>query len=111
MPSNKGFMFVEAGVVVLAQSSLKSIIAAPGTPRPASFVNRVYPQNLTEVPSARWIWDGTGDTATCNMNITVEETFTVKCLDEPMTVYIAADNMYSATILNVTGKGNNWRRS
>jgi hypothetical protein len=28
-----------------------------------------------------------------------------------MTVYIAGDDSYTATILNVTGKGNNWKRS
>lgn len=28
-----------------------------------------------------------------------------------MLVYIAADNSYRATILNVTGNGNNWARS
>lgn len=28
-----------------------------------------------------------------------------------MTVYIAADNYYTATMLNITGSGNNWGAS
>jgi hypothetical protein len=58
--------------VIIAQSGLNSIIASPGTPRPAAYVNYNYPFSISQVPSARWIWDGTGDTPTCNMNITVE---------------------------------------
>ena len=102
---------LRAGTVVLAQSSLSSIISAPGPPRYAAYAAQVYPQNLTAVPSARWIWDGPGDTANCNMNITVEETFTIKCLNEPMKVYIAADNWYTSEILGVLGTGNNWAAS
>lgn len=81
---------------MLAQSGLNSIIAEPGAPRPAAYSQYSYPHNLSAVASARWIWDGPGNTADCNMNITVKEDFTIKCLDEPMKVYIAADNYYTS---------------
>lgn len=97
--------------VVLAQSGLKSVISEPGPPRYAEYNLYPYPHNLSAVPSARWIWDGPGTTADCNMNITVYETFTIKCLDAPMTVYIAADNYYTSEILDVLGAGNNWAAS
>lgn len=59
-------------------------------------------RNLSAVSSARWIWDDPGNTTTCNMNITVQETFTIKCLNKPMKVYIAADNW---CILNLGSTG------
>jgi hypothetical protein len=100
-----------AGTIVLAESGLNSIVSEPGPPRNAAYQNYVYPHSLSAVPSARWIWDGPGTTADCNMNITVYENFTIKCLNEPMTVYIAADNYYTATMLNITGSGNDWSAS
>ena len=62
----------QASVVVLAQSGLSSIIAAPGVPRYAAYAAHIYPRNLSAVPSARWIWDGPGNVNGCYMDITVE---------------------------------------
>jgi hypothetical protein len=107
---NKGFVLSYASVVVLAKSGLNSIISSPGIPRPAAYASYTYPFNITDVPSARWIWDGPGNTTTCNMNITVEEVFTIKCLNMPMAIKIAADNLYTVTVLNTTAEGN-WSKS
>ena len=80
----KGYWIVctaTAGTIVLAESGLNSIVSEPGPPRNAAYQNYVYPHSLSAVPSARWIWDGPGTTADCNMNITVYENFTIKCLN------------------------------
>jgi hypothetical protein len=69
---NLDFVWASCNVIVLAQSGLKSIISSPGDPRYATYTANVYSQSISEVPSARWIWDGPGNTATCYMNITVE---------------------------------------
>jgi hypothetical protein len=87
---------VHAGAIVLAQSGLNSIIADPGPSHPAAYSYYNYPHHVDAVPSARWIWDGPGDSANCSMDITVQEVFTMKCLNRPMTVYIAADNSYKS---------------
>jgi hypothetical protein len=102
---HKGFSLSYGSVVVLAKSGLHSIITAPGDPRPATYALSPFPA-MPGVPSASWIWDGPGNTATCNMNITVEEVFTVKCLNMPMTIRILADNYYAVTVLNTTAEGN-----
>jgi hypothetical protein len=94
--------------VVLAQSGLNSIIAEPGGPRYAEYAAKVYTRNLTDVPSARWIWDGPGNTSTCNMNITVQETFTIQYLNQPILVYVGVDNWYTSEILGVAGTGSDW---
>jgi len=77
------------------------MIAEPGVPRNATYPAHAYSQPLCcffRKMDLGW----PGNTATCNMNITVQETFTIKCLNKPMKVYIAADNWY---ILNLGSTG------
>lgn len=65
-------LVVHATTIVLAQSGLTSMVTAPGAPRNAAYAGYPYPQNISEVPSARWIWDGPGNVNGCYMDITVE---------------------------------------
>lgn len=95
-------------VSVLAQSGLTTVITAPGLPRYAEYAAYNYPINISAVPTARWIWDGPGNTIDCKMNITVKHEFTIKCLNEPLKLYISADNWYVFQLLGTTGNGTDW---
>ena len=57
-----------------------------------------YTKNLSAVPTAKWIWDGPANTSDCSMSISVETTFKSKCLNQPLTLWAAADNSYNATL-------------
>lgn len=102
---------IKASTVVLAESGLGTIITSPGSPRNATYVAYVYSHNITASPSARWIWDGPGNNAGCNPNITIEHNFTIRCLNEPLKAYVSADNSYTCNILGVSGAGNDWRET
>lgn len=100
---------VTSSTVVLTNSGLHTMVVAPGSPRNATFVTKSYSQKLSAAPSAKWIWDGPGNNADCEPIITVLDNFTIKCLHEPLTVYIEADNSYTSNILGVAGAGSNWK--
>lgn len=60
-------------------------------------------------PSAIWIWDKSGGvTSSCNKSIRVIHNFSITCLNEPISMHIAADNLFNASLNGVTGTGNVW---
>lgn len=101
------FVTTFAGTVVLSQSSTSTVITAPGTSRNATASPNNIPANIAAAPSAIRIWDGPGiNDPTCNMNITVQDTFTLRCLNLPLTVYIGVDNKFTATFMGTLFSSN-----
>lgn len=103
LSTKSAISFVRTNPIVLAKSGLSTLLIAPGVPRYATYAATAYKQNLSVVPEARWVWDGPGNNAGCTMRITVEENVTVKCLNQPLTAYIAADNEYTFNALGISG--------
>ena len=87
---------------VLAQSGLFTIVVSPGTMRNASYATSTFSHNLTYFPAARWIWDGTGTGPSCNMNIILEDVFSIRCLDQTIAVSISADSSCNASLISLS---------
>jgi hypothetical protein len=96
---NIGFITASSNILVLAQSGTKTLVIEPGAPRNASLAVHIYPGNIADAPGAKRIWDSSANESTCNMSITVEETFSLKCPGNPLTVYAGADDYFYGTLL------------
>ncbi len=59
-------------------------------------------------PSAQWIWDGNGYSGGCPMDITISHSFTIRCINQPLTLTIRADNFFWSYLNGVSGYGDNW---
>ncbi len=94
-------------MAIIAQSSAKTSILVPASPN-ATVVAYKYPKNISQNPAASWIWYGSGNDSACPMNITIQQNFTMKCLNQPLYFYVAADNTYTATIGNYVLTGSDW---
>lgn len=86
---------VFGGTSLLAVSGTDTTVAAPGSPRNATTQTLSYAYGaISDIPSAKWVWDGPGDAFGCYLNIMVTHSFTIACLNVPLKVSIRADDRF-----------------
>jgi hypothetical protein len=96
-------------VTVLVQSDYTTPLVFPTTTFTASPANYNWGLSIASAPTAFWIWDSSGGvTAECNMTIRVIEKISVMCLNQPLTLYVTADNIFTSSLNGVSGSGDAW---
>jgi hypothetical protein len=78
----------------LALSGTSSVITFPDSSVSATVLTD-QPRSLKGSPNSKWIWNSQGSSLFCDMTIGVSHNFTIQCLNQPIVLYIAADNMFS----------------
>jgi hypothetical protein len=91
----------------LAYSGTSTTILSPGGQRSASYAAHDYNRGVAGTP-ASWVWDETGGTGDCYMDIRFAHSFTLKCLNVPLTLYASADDEYTFYLNGASGSGNSW---
>lgn len=99
----------QVNALTLAYSGTSSLITYPGSVRGASYAVHNYGVGIGSAPEAAWIWDESGGSGDCAMDLNIKHSFGLKCLNQPLTVYITADNVYSFSLNSASASGGNWQ--
>lgn len=103
--NNGGLHLIECSIELIV-SGENSIVTDPGPPHPATVLSNTW----IPTSNAKWIWHNQNTIENCYRYLSVEHTFTIRCLNLPLTLYIQADDTYSFAINGFSGSSSDYTK-